>query len=32
MLVTTSENVPGYRVTHVLGHVFGVVVRSRSVV
>lgn len=32
MLVTTTENAPGYRVARVLGHVFGVVVRSRSVV
>lgn len=30
MLVTTTENVPGYRVTDVKGQVFGVVVRSRG--
>lgn len=32
MLVTTTENVPGYRVTAVKGQIFGVVVRSRSLV
>ena len=30
MLVVTTENVPGYRVTKVLGQCFGVVVRSRG--
>jgi uncharacterized protein YbjQ (UPF0145 family) len=30
MLVTTTENVPGYRRTKTLGQVFGVVVRSRG--
>src|ERR1700743_1714657 len=30
MLVTTTENVRGQRVTKVLGQVFGVVVRSRG--
>jgi uncharacterized protein YbjQ (UPF0145 family) len=30
MLVTTTENVAGYRVTEVKGQVFGVVVRSRG--
>jgi uncharacterized protein YbjQ (UPF0145 family) len=30
MLVTTTENIPGYRVTQTLGQVFGVVVRSRG--
>jgi uncharacterized protein YbjQ (UPF0145 family) len=30
MLVVTTENVPGYRVTEVKGQVFGVVVRSRK--
>lgn len=32
MLVTTTETAPGHQVTRVLGQVFGVVVRSRSVV
>jgi len=32
MLVTTTENAPGFQVKQVLGHVFGVVVRSRSLV
>lgn len=32
MLVTTTENAPGYQVQRVLGQVFGVVVRSRSLV
>lgn len=32
MLVTTTENASGYRVTRVVGQVFGVVVRSRSFV
>jgi uncharacterized protein YbjQ (UPF0145 family) len=31
MLVTTTENVPGYRRTKTLGQVFGLVVRSRGV-
>jgi uncharacterized protein YbjQ (UPF0145 family) len=30
MLVTTTENIPGYRTTATLGQVFGVVVRSRG--
>ena len=30
MLVTTTENVPGYRRIRTLGQVFGVVVRSRG--
>lgn len=30
MLITTTENVPGWRVTEVKGEVFGVVVRSRG--
>ena len=30
MLVTTTENVPGHRVTEVKGQVFGLVVRSRG--
>jgi uncharacterized protein YbjQ (UPF0145 family) len=30
MLVVTTENVPGHRVTQVHGQVFGVVVRSRG--
>ena len=30
MLVTTTENVPGYRRTETLGQCFGVVVRSRG--
>jgi len=29
MIVTTTENVSGYRVIDVKGQVFGVVVRSR---
>jgi len=32
MLVTTTEHAEGYRVTRVHGQVFGVVVRSRSLV
>lgn len=31
MIVVTTENLPGYRVTGVLGQVFGVVVRSRGI-
>ena len=31
MLVTTTENIPGYRRTKTLGQVFGLVVRSRGV-
>ena len=31
MLVTTTENVPGYRRTKTLGQVFGLVVRSRGI-
>lgn len=30
MLVTTTENAPGHAVRATLGHVFGVVVRSRG--
>ncbi len=30
MIVVTTENIAGYRVTRVLGQVFGVVVRSRG--
>jgi len=30
MLIVTTENIPGYRVTEVKGQVFGVVVRSRG--
>jgi len=30
MLVATTENIAGYRVTQTLGQVFGVVVRSRG--
>ena len=30
MIVTTTENIPGYRVVDVKGHVFGLVVRSRG--
>ncbi|WDL99132.1 YbjQ family protein [Alicyclobacillus sp. ALC3] len=31
MLVVTTENIRGYQVEQVLGHVFGVVVRSRGI-
>src|SRR6516164_1053729 len=31
MLVTTTENVPGFRRAKTLGQVFGVVVRSRGI-
>jgi uncharacterized protein YbjQ (UPF0145 family) len=31
MLVTTTENVSGYRIADVKGEVFGVIVRSRGV-
>lgn len=30
MIVTTTENIPGYRVRDVKGQVFGLVVRSRG--
>jgi len=30
MIITTTENVAGYRVTDVKGQVFGIVVRSRG--
>ena len=30
MLVTTTENIPGYKRSRTLGQVFGVVVRSRG--
>lgn len=30
MIVTTTENIPGHRVTESIGQVFGVVVRSRG--
>ena len=32
MLITTTENVAGYRVLEVKGQVFGVIVRSRGLV
>ena len=31
MLITTTNDVPGYKVTSVLGEVFGLTVRSRNV-
>jgi uncharacterized protein YbjQ (UPF0145 family) len=31
VIVTTTENIPGYRVTRVVGQVFGLTVRSRGV-
>jgi len=31
MMVTTTENIPGYRVVNVIGQVFGLTVRSRGV-
>lgn len=31
MLITTGNDLPGYRVTEVLGEVFGLTVRSRNV-
>jgi uncharacterized protein YbjQ (UPF0145 family) len=31
VIVTTTENIPGYRVTNVIGQVFGLTVRSRGV-
>jgi uncharacterized protein YbjQ (UPF0145 family) len=31
VIVTTTENIPGYRVTSVIGQVFGLTVRSRGV-
>lgn len=31
MIVTTTENIPGYRVSNVIGQVFGLTVRSRGV-
>lgn len=31
MMITTTENIPGYRVTRVLGETFGLTVRSRGV-
>jgi uncharacterized protein YbjQ (UPF0145 family) len=30
MMVTTTENIPGYRVVNVIGQVFGLTVRSRG--
>jgi uncharacterized protein YbjQ (UPF0145 family) len=30
MLVVTTENIPGHRVTEIMGQCFGVVVRSRG--
>ncbi|HKK01898.1 MAG TPA: heavy metal-binding domain-containing protein [Desulfuromonadales bacterium] len=30
MIIVTTENIPGYRVSEVKGQVFGVVVRSRG--
>jgi uncharacterized protein YbjQ (UPF0145 family) len=32
ILVTTTENVPGYKVTHVFGEVSGITSRSRNIV
>ena len=31
MLVVTTENLAGYRIVEVKGHVFGLVVRSRGI-
>ena len=31
MIVVTTENIPGYRVTRVLGQTFGLTVRTRGV-
>lgn len=31
MIIVTTERIPGYRVTNVMGDVFGVVVRSRGI-
>jgi uncharacterized protein YbjQ (UPF0145 family) len=31
MIVTTTENIPGYRVVEAKGQVFGLVVRSRGI-
>jgi uncharacterized protein YbjQ (UPF0145 family) len=31
VIVTTTENIPGYRVTQTLGLIFGLTVRSRGV-
>jgi uncharacterized protein YbjQ (UPF0145 family) len=31
LIVVTTENMPGYRVTRVLGQAFGVTVRSRGI-
>ena len=31
MIVTTTENIPGYRVTAVMGEIFGLTVRTRSI-
>jgi uncharacterized protein YbjQ (UPF0145 family) len=31
VIVTTTENIPGYRVTNVIGQAFGLTVRSRGV-
>jgi len=31
VIVTTTENIPGYRVARVIGQVFGLTVRSRGV-
>ena len=31
MIVVTTENIPGYRVTRVLGQVFGLTVRTRGI-
>jgi uncharacterized protein YbjQ (UPF0145 family) len=31
VIVVTTENIPGYRVTQVLGHTFGLTVRTRGV-
>lgn len=31
MIIVTTESIPGYQVEKVMGHVFGVVVRSRGI-
>ena len=31
MIVTTTENIPGYRVTRTVGEVFGLTVRTRGI-
>lgn len=32
MIIVTSENIPGYKITEVKGYTFGIVVRSRGLV